>query len=73
MYFDKSALGNKSTADKTVTLLPKSSAIIAGSQKEWKTRWLSSDPNELRDRSKVLLQEKQPQTILTKLAEKFVL
>ena len=54
--FDTKALGNKSTRDKTLIKLLKSPAIMASGVP--KTIFLSSDPNELCDRLKLLLQEK---------------
>ena len=56
MKFDAKALGNKSTRDRTLIKLLKSPAIIASGVP--KTIFLSSDPNELCDRLKLLLQEK---------------
>ena len=56
MHFDRKALGNKSTRDRTLIKLLKSPAIMASGVS--KTIFLSSDPNELCDRLKLLLQEK---------------
>ena len=56
MNFDTKALGNKSTRDRTLIKLLKSPAIITSGVP--KTIFLSSDPNELCDRLKLLLQEK---------------
>ena len=56
MHFDTKALGNKSTRDRTLIKLLKSPAIMASGVS--KTLFLSSDPNELCDRLKLLLQEK---------------
>ena len=56
MHFDLRAQGNKSTRDRTLTKLLKSPAITASGVS--KTIFLSSDPNELCDRLKLLLQEK---------------
>ena len=56
MHFDTKALSNKSTRDRTLIKLLKSPAIMASSVS--KTIFLSSDPNELCDRLKLLLQEK---------------
>ena len=55
MHFDTKALGNKSTRDRTLKKLLKSPAIMASGVS--KTIFLSSDPNELCDRLKLLLQE----------------
>ena len=57
MHFDKRRVGNKSTRDRTLITLLNSPAIIASGIS--KTMFLSSDPNELCDRLKLLLQEKQ--------------
>ena len=56
MHFDLRAQGNKSTRDRTLIKLLKSPAITASGVS--KTIFLSSDPNELCDRLKLLLQEK---------------
>ena len=56
MNFDKSRVGNKSTRDRTLITLLNSPAIMASGIS--KTIILSSDPNELCDRLKLLLQEK---------------
>ena len=55
MNFDMRAQGNKSTRDCTLIKLLKSPAIMASGVT---TIFLSSDPNELCDRLKLLLQEK---------------
>ena len=55
--FDQKAVGNKSTRDRILIKLLKSPAIISSGVS--KTIFLSSDPNELCDRLKLLLQEKQ--------------
>ena len=56
MNFDKSRVGNKSNRDRTLITLLNSPAIMASGIS--KTIFLSSDPNELCDRLKLLLQEK---------------
>ena len=56
MHFDERRVGNKSTRDETLIKLLNSPAIIAFGVS--KTIFLSSDPNELCDRLKLLLQEK---------------
>ena len=56
MHFDLNAPGNKSTRDRKLIKLLKSAAIMASGVS--KTIVLSSDPNELCDRLKLLLQEK---------------
>ena len=55
--FDLKAPGNKSTRDRTLIKLLKSTAIMASGVS--KTIFLSPDPDELCDRVKLLLQEKQ--------------
>ena len=57
MNFDLKAPGNKSTRDRTLIKLLKSAAIMASGVS--KKIFLSSDPDELCDRLKLLLQEKQ--------------
>ena len=56
MHFDERRVGNKSTRDKTLINSLNSPAIMASGVS--KTIFLSSDPNELCDRLKLLLQEK---------------
>ena len=56
MHFDLNAPGNKSTRDRKLIKLLKSPAILASGVS--KTIFLSSDPDELCNRSKLLLQEK---------------
>ena len=56
MNFDKSRVGNKSTRDRTLISLLNSPAIMASGVSN--TIFLSSDPNELCDRLRLLLQEK---------------
>ena len=56
MNFDKSRVGNKSTRDRTLITLLNSPAIMASGVSN--TIFLSSDPDELCDRLKLLLQEK---------------
>ena len=60
MNFDTKALGNKSTRDRTLIKLLKSPGIMVSASGVSKTIFLSSDLNELCDRLKLLLQEKQP-------------
>ena len=55
MHFDLKAQGNKSTRDRTLTKLPKSPAITASGIS---TIFISSDPDELCNRLKLLVQEK---------------
>ena len=56
MHFDERRVGNKTTRDKTLINLLNSPAIMASGVS--KTIFLSSDPNELCERLKLLLQEK---------------
>ena len=56
MHFDPKASGNKSTRDRTLINLLNSPRIMASGVS--KTIFLSSDPNELCGRLKLLLQEK---------------
>ena len=56
MHYDERRVGNKSTRDKSLIKLFNSHAIMASGVS--KTRFLSSDPNELCDRLKLSLQEK---------------
>ena len=58
MHFDTKAQGNKSTRDKTLIKLLKSPGSVVSASGVSKTIILSSDPNELCDRLKLLLQEK---------------
>ena len=57
MHFDQKAVGKKSTRDRTLIKLLKSPAIMASGVSN--TIFLSSDPDELCERLKLLLQEKQ--------------
>ena len=56
--FDLKAQGNKSTRDRTLTKLLKSPGLMVSASGVSKTIFLSSDPDELCDRLKLLLQEK---------------
>ena len=58
MHFDTKAQGNKSTRDRTLIKLLKSPAIMASASGVSKTIFLSSDPDELCNRLKLILQEK---------------
>ena len=58
MHFDQKALGKKSTRDKTLIKLLKSPGLIVSASGVSKTMFLSSDPDELCERLKLLLQEK---------------
>ena len=59
MNFDTKALGNKSTRDRTLIKLLNSPGLMVSASGVSETIFLSSDPNELCDRIKSLLQEKQ--------------
>ena len=67
---DLKAPGNKSTRDRTLIKLLKSPAVLASSVS--KTIFLSSDPNELCDRLKLLLQENQAGNNSDKINEEIV-
>ena len=58
MNFDLKALGNKSTRDRILIKLPKSPGLMLSASVVSKTIFLPSDPNELCNRSKLILQEK---------------
>ena len=59
MNFDQKAVCNKSTRDKTLIKLLKSPGLIVSASGVSKTIILSSDPDELCDRLRLLLQENQ--------------
>ena len=58
MNFDTKALGNKSTRDRTLIKLLKSPGLMISASGVSKTVFLSSDPDDLCNRLKLLLQEK---------------
>ena len=58
MNFDLKAQGNKSTRDRTLIKLLKSPGLMVSASGISKPRFSSSDPDELCDRLKILLQEK---------------
>ena len=58
MYFDMRAQGNKSTRDRTLINLLKSPGLSVSASGISKTIFLSSDPDELCNRLKLLLREK---------------
>ena len=58
LHFDESRVGNKSTRDRTLIELFNSTGLMVSASGISKTIFLSSDPNELCDRLKLLLQEK---------------
>ena len=57
MHFDTKAQGNKSTRDRTRINLLKSPGVMVSASGVSKTIFLSSDPDELCNRLKLLLQE----------------
>ena len=59
MHFDPKASGNKSTRDRKLIKLLNSPGLMVSASGVSKTIFLSSDPNELCDRLKLILQEKQ--------------
>ena len=59
MHFDERRVGNKSTRDRTLIKLLNSPGLMVSASGVSKTIFLSSYPNELCDRLKLLLQEKQ--------------
>ena len=58
MHFDMKAAGNKSVRDRTLINLLKSPGLIVSASGVSKTIFLSSDPDELCNRLKLLLEEK---------------
>ena len=58
MYSDERRVGNKSTRDRTLLELLNSPGLMVSASGISKTIFLSSDPNELCERLKLLLQEK---------------
>ena len=58
MHFDTKALGNKSTRDRKLIKLLNSPGLLVSASRVSKTIFLSSDPDGLCDRLKLLLQEK---------------
>ena len=58
MYFDKRRVGNKSTRDRSLIELLNSPGLMVSASGVSKTIFLSTDPNELCKRIKLLLQEK---------------
>ena len=58
MHFDARAQGNKSTRDRKLIKLLESPGLMVSASGVSKTIFLSSDPNELCDRLKLLLEEK---------------
>ena len=64
MYFAEKALGNKSTRHKSLIIFLKSPGILDSASGVSNTTFLSSDPHELCDRIKLLLQKKKLVIIL---------
>ena len=58
MNFDLKAIDNKSTRDRTLIKLRNSPSLMVSAFGISKTRFLSSDPNEICSRLKLLFQEK---------------
>ena len=58
MHFDQNAVGNKSIRDRKLIKLLKSPGLLVSASGVSKTIFLSSDPDELCNRLKLLLQEK---------------
>ena len=58
MHFDTRSVGKKSTRDKTLIKLLKSTGLMVSASGVSRTIFLSSDPDELCNRLKLLLQEK---------------
>ena len=58
MHFDLKTAGKKSTRDRTLIKLLKSPGLMLSASGVSKTIFLSSDPNELFDRLKLIIQEK---------------
>ena len=72
MNFDLKAVGKKTTRDKTLIKLLKSPGLIVSASGVSKTIFLSSDPDELCDRIKLLVQEKHAGNISDIINEEFV-
>ena len=58
MNFDLKGVGKKTIRDKSLIKLPKSPGLMVSASGVSKTIFLSSDPDELCNRWKLLLQEK---------------
>ena len=59
MYFHVKATGNKSTRDRSLIKMHKSHNIMISASGVSKARFLSTDPNEMCDKLKILFNEKQ--------------
>ena len=62
--FDQKAVGKKSTRDKTLIKIVKSPGLIVSASRVSKILFLSSDPDELCDRLKLLIQKKNKLEII---------
>ena len=58
MHFDERRIGNKTTRDRTLINLLKSPSLMVSASGVSRTIFLSSDPDELCNRLKLLLQKK---------------
>ena len=63
MNFDSKAQGNKSFRDRTLMKLLKSPGLMVSSSGVSKTTFSSSDPDEICNRSTLLLQEKHAENL----------
>ena len=59
MNFDVKAQSKKSTRDRTLLKLTKSPGLLISASGIWKTIFLPPDPNEICNRLKLLIEEKQ--------------
>ena len=73
LYFDVEAQGNKSTRDRTFIKLPKSTGLMISASGTSNTNLLPSDPNELCNRLKISLGEKQAGNFYNKILKKSLL
>ena len=62
MNFDLKAVGKKTTRDRTLMKLLESPGLLVSASGVSRTIFLSSDPDELCDRLKILIQEKHAGT-----------
>ena len=72
MNFDLKAQSNKSTRDKTLIKLLKSPGLMVSASSVSETKILSSDPDELCDRLKLLRQEKHTGIIFDTINQEIV-
>ena len=59
IYFDVKAPFNRNTRDRAIRKLPKPPGLKISASGISNTKFLSSEPNEICDRLKLILQEKQ--------------